>query len=178
MTAGAPIAVELVPHDPAWAAAAEAEAAAIRETLGAIVLAVHHIGSTAIPGICAKPILDLIPVVQSLETLDKRRRSMEALGYEWLGELGLPRRRYCRKDDPVTGRRLVQLHCYAAGDPEIGRHLAFRDRLRADPRLSRAYEREKWRCRSLHPSDSHAYSECKGGWIRAVESSVEVPRRT
>ncbi len=172
MTLPRPIAVELLPHDPRWSAMAEHAGAAVAAALAPIVVTVHHIGSTAIEGISAKPILDLIPVVQSLPELDARRGDIESLGYEWWGEFGLPGRRYCSKNDPHTGRRLVQLHCYEIGSSEIGRHLAFRDYLRERPDVARAYDKEKARCRSLHPDDSHAYSDCKNAWIKSVEAEA------
>jgi len=173
-----PIRVELVPHSGAWAAAAVAEGDRLRAALGPALLGVHHIGSTAIPGIVAKPILDLLPVVASAECLDECRPGVEALGYEWWGELGLPGRRYCTRSDRSTGRRLVQLHCYARGSPEIDRHVAFRDYLRHRPDIAQAYALEKDRCRLLHPEDSHAYSDCKGRWIARVEAEAIQWRRS
>ncbi|GLS16999.1 hypothetical protein GCM10007874_00140 [Labrys miyagiensis] len=140
--------------------------------MGPTLLTVHHVGSTAVPGIRAKPILDLIPVVKCLPELERRRADLEALGYEWWGEFGLPGRRYCTKADPVTARRLVQLHCYVEGSSEIVRHLAFRDYLRERPDVAAAYDREKARCQSLHPDNSHAYGDCKNAWIRKIESEA------
>ncbi len=167
-----PIPVELSPHDPRWAENARAESAALAIALGAILRVVHHIGSTAIPGIRAKPILDLLPIAASLPELDDRRAAIEALGYQWWGEFGLPGRRYCTKSDPVTGRRLVQLHFYAAGSPEIARHLAFRDYLRARPEIAEAYDREKARCQRLHPDNSLTYNDCKSAWIRRIQAEA------
>ena len=91
-------------HDPLWVSivAKESQQAALGDNL----IDVHHIGSTAIPGIRAKPVIDLIPVVRSLNQLDQSQRDIEALGYSWRGEYGLPGRRYCILDDPQTGRRL------------------------------------------------------------------------
>jgi GrpB-like predicted nucleotidyltransferase (UPF0157 family) len=165
----APIPVILAPHNPAWASQAQQEGERLKSASGDVIVAVHHIGSTAIPGICAKPILDLIPVVRSLAGLDIKRQSVQDLGYAWWGEYGLPGRRYCTFDDPQTGHRTVQLHCFEQGSPEITRHLAFRDYLRSHPELAREYEAEKLRCRNQHRSDSHAYSDCKAVWIRRVE---------
>ncbi|MHB1304367.1 MAG: GrpB family protein [Acidiphilium sp.] len=173
-----PFKVELLPHDPQWAR----QAADVGKTLAAAVDAdfrfVHHIGSTAIPGIRAKPVLDLMPVVADLAELDARRDKIEALGYAWWGEFGLPGRRYCTMDDPRSGRRLVQLHCYAENSPEIVRHLAFRDYLRANADIAEAYEREKLRCRCLHAANSHAYADCKHDWISKVEAEALVHYRS
>lgn len=167
-----PIPVELCPYMPAWAEAAQREATRLTEALVECLVVVHHVGSTAIPGIRAKPILDLLPVVNDLTALDDNRPLLEALGYVWRGEYGLTGRRYCTLDDPRTGRRRVQLHCYAQGSPEIARHVAFRDHLRAHPAVALAYDAEKERCRGLHPTDSHAYTDCKSGWIRRIESEA------
>lgn len=167
-----PIKVELQPHDPQWAKNAIAESKALASILGATLLTVHHVGSTAIPGIHAKPVLDLIPVVTSLSELDRRQTDIEALGYEWWGELGLPGRRYCTKTDPATGRRLIQLHCYVEGSPEITRHLAFRDYLCENPDIAAAYDREKAHCQSLNPDNSHAYGDCKEAWIKKIEAEA------
>ncbi len=167
----APIPVELSPHDPAWIEAARLAAAQLQAAVPAII-AVHHIGSTAIPGIRAKPILDLMPVVRRLADLDPARAAIEGLGYAWWGEYGIPGRRYCTKSDPATGRRMIHLHGFEDGSRQAMRHLAFRDYLRAHPDLARAYEAEKMRCRGLHPRDSHAYTDCKAVWIRAVEADA------
>jgi GrpB-like predicted nucleotidyltransferase (UPF0157 family) len=168
----APFAVELLPHDPAWAEAAAAEGETLAALLGPCLRAVHHIGSTAISAICAKPVLDLLPVVTDLPTLDTHQAALEAAGFRWNGEYGLAGRRYCTKDDPVTGRRRVQAHFYAVGDPAIERHLAFRDYLNAHRAIALDYADDKQRCRTLHPDNSHAYSDCKHAWIRRVEAAA------
>jgi GrpB-like predicted nucleotidyltransferase (UPF0157 family) len=168
----APIPVELVPHDPAWADLARHETARLTDALGENLLVVHHIGSTAVPGIRAKPIVDLLPVVRSLAMIDRAQAAVEALGYVWWGELGLAGRRYCTLTDRVTGQRRVQLHCFEDGSPAIERHVAFRDYLLSHPDLAQAYDREKARCRDLNPGDSHAYTECKDTWIKRIEQEA------
>lgn len=159
-----PIKVELVPHSTGWAQAAVNEAARIREAIGSNIIAVHHVGSTSIPGIHAKPILDLIPEVQSLAVLDSLAANLKNLGYEYWGEYGMVGRRYCTLDD-ASGQRRCQLHCFEIGHPQIERHLAFRDFLRANADKVREYEADKLRCRQLHPDDSHDYSDAKAEWI-------------
>jgi len=167
-----PFPVELKPHDPEWAVAALREGRRLEAALPDHVVAVHHIGSTSIPGLLAKPILDLLPVVRSVERLDAARHLVEALGYRWWGEYSLPGRRYCSLEDSATGERLVQVHFYTDGSPEITRHLAFRDHLRRNPGLAAEYEAVKRRCLALHPEDSHAYGACKGVWVERIEAEA------
>jgi GrpB-like predicted nucleotidyltransferase (UPF0157 family) len=141
------------------------------KVLGPMLAGVHHIGSTAVPGLAAKPILDLMPLVTSLDGLDRERGKVEALGYEWHGEYGIAGRRYCTLAD-AGGVRLVQLHFFEVDSPHAKRHLAFRDYLRAHREVRRAYEAEKRRARDLHPNDSHAYSDEKAVWIQKMETTA------
>ena len=165
--------VVLVDHSPEWAARARAESARITGAMGDILVTVHHVGSTAIPGIRAKPVLDFVPEVTSLNALDDAAPQLAALGYQWRGEFGIPGRRYCTLDDPATGARLAQLHCFATGHPEIQRMLAFRDYLRSHPDEALAYEREKERLRLLHPDDTIAYATAKAPWIEALHRRIQ-----
>lgn len=164
----APIKVELVAYSSEWANLAREEITRLTAALGRNVIAIHHFGSTAVPGICAKPILDLMPEVSALAELDPAKPTLEGLGYEWWGEYGIAGRRYCTLNDSATGRRVVQLHCFESGNPEIERHLAFRNYLRANPEVASEYDREKRRCRDLHPEDSHGYTDAKSAWIESV----------
>ena len=106
------------------------------------------------------------------QALDERRPQIAVPGYEWRGKLDLPGRRYGPKPDRDTGRRLLRLHCYADGSPDITRHLAFRDYPRRFPETARGYAREKLRCHALHPDDSHACGDCKARWIERVEAEA------
>jgi GrpB-like predicted nucleotidyltransferase (UPF0157 family) len=160
--------IVLAPHSATWASAFEREAAEIEAAFQDLPIELHHIGSTAIPGIVAKPVIDMLGVVPSLEELDARAHHLEPLGYEGLGEFGIPGRRYFRKDAP-DGVRTHQLHAFAVGSPEIQRHLDFRDYLRAFPAEAAAYAVLKQSLASRHGSDMRAYSEGKTEFIRRVE---------
>lgn len=167
-----PVPVDLQPHSPAWHDAAVREEQRLLEALGPQLIAVHHIGSTAIAGIVAKPILDLIPEIRSLTAFDAWQPVLLQLGYEWWGEYGMAGRRYATLTDGATGQRCIQLHIFATGSPHIERHLAFRDFLRAHSEKAREYEAIKLRSRDQHPADSHAYSDAKSDWIRATEADA------
>jgi GrpB-like predicted nucleotidyltransferase (UPF0157 family) len=166
MTTPTPITVELRPYSPGWADEARAETMRLSGALEGTILVVHHIGSTAIPPICAKPIIDLMPIVGSVSDVDEQEAVFRLLGYRCWGEYGIAGRRYLTLDDPDTGKRRFQLHCYEPGSEEIDRHLAFRDYLRANPRKAQEYENEKRRCQQLNPHNSHAYADAKSEWIQ------------
>ena len=121
--------VLLAPHNPGWAGAAARESARIAAAVGPSMLRVEQIGSTAIPGIAAKPTIDMMPVVRGASDLDACRGPMEALGYRWRGEFGIPGRRYSVLEK--NGKRLFHVHIYAAGGGNIATQLLFRDYLRA-----------------------------------------------
>lgn len=164
--------VTLVPHSPLWANEADALIAALEATVPGVFVALHHIGSTAVPGLMAKLVIDLLAEAQTLSAIEAARPSLEALGWRWRGENGVSGRRYLTRDDPQTGHRTAHLHIHAVGDPMIPWHLAFRDRLRAEPATAAAYGREKARCAALHPDDSAAYVACKKAWTDRVASEA------
>ncbi len=160
-------AVELVDPQAEWAEKARAESGRLSAAIGDTLMTIHHIGSTSIPDIKAKPVIDLLPIVASLAALDAREARVIALGYEWLGEFGLPGRRFLRMD--LNGKRVFNVHCYEQSNPEVTRHLAFRDYLRAHPEIAKAYEAEKIRAAAVCPDDVLAYNDQKNAWIKETE---------
>jgi GrpB-like predicted nucleotidyltransferase (UPF0157 family) len=166
------IAVQLAPHRAEWADMAKAESARLKAALGDNLETVHHVGSTAIPGIMAKPIVDLLPVVRSIEKLDAQESVVRALGYKWHGEFGLEGRRFCTFADPKTGKRIYQLHFFTDGSQDARNMLAFRDYLRAHPFIAKAYEMEKLRAASAQPNDTTLYNKEKNDWIKRVEADA------
>lgn len=160
--------VEVVPHDPRWREAFEAEAAQVAAALGENVVAIHHIGSTAIPGIYAKPVVDLLVEVGDIAEVDGRGAAMEALGYEVMGEYGIPGRRFFRKDDR-EGVRTHNIHAFEAGSAEVERHLAFRDYMAAHPGDAQRYSELKRRLAEEHPHSLDEYMDGKDGFIKEVD---------
>ncbi len=160
--------VEVVPHDPRWREAFEAEAKHVAAALGENVVAVHHIGSTAVPGIYAKPVIDLLVEVRDVTEVDARSPAMESLGYEVMGEYGIPGRRYFRKDDR-EGVRTHQVHAFEAGSAEVERHLAFRDYMITHPGDAQRYSELKRKLAEEHPQSMDAYMDGKDGFIKEMD---------
>ena len=160
----------IVPPDPEWSVLAQREAERWRGAGLAGLITIHHIGSTAVPGLPAKPIIDLLPVFENEAQADAAQEALEGLGYEWMGAYGLPGRRYARLFDAKTGERLVHAHGYAEAHPDIKRHLAFRDALRANAALRAGYASIKAACAARHPEGGAAYGACKAGWIDKMEA--------
>ena len=157
----------VVAHDPAWALGYAAEADAITQALPGQLLALHHIGSTAIPDILAKPIIDMLAVVRNLDALDAASPALAELGYQVMGEFGIAGRRYFRKDDPA-GCRTHHLHGFADGSPHIRRHLAFRDYLRMHPSIAADYSALKHRLAASPDS----YVEGKAPFVLETEAAA------
>jgi GrpB-like predicted nucleotidyltransferase (UPF0157 family) len=160
--------IRVVSHDPEWASKFEIEAGRVIETLGATVVRMHHIGSTAIPRIKAKPVIDILLEVGSLKTLDEKSSMLEALGYEAKGEFGISGRRYFRLNDS-WGMRTHQIHAFEAGTPDVIRHIAFRDYMRAHPSAAEEYSSLKERLANAYPNDMAAYMEGKDVFIKQYE---------
>jgi GrpB-like predicted nucleotidyltransferase (UPF0157 family) len=160
--------IRVVSHDPAWAAMYEDAAGRIMAAAGSAAVRVHHIGSTAIPRTTAKPIIDILLEVVSLKALDGESSMLEALGYEAKGELGIPGRRYFRQDDS-DGVRTHQVHAFEAGVPNVVRHLAFRDYMRAHPLAAREYGTLKQRLANAYPHDMAAYMDGKDAFVKEHE---------
>jgi GrpB-like predicted nucleotidyltransferase (UPF0157 family) len=160
--------VEVVPHNPRWRDAFEAEAGHVAAALGENVVAVHHIGSTAIPNIYAKPVVDLLVEVRDLSEVDGRSTAMESLGYEVMGEYGIPGRRYFRKDTR-EGVRTHHIHAFEAGSAEVVRHLAFRDYMISHPVDAQRYSELKRRLAAENPQSMDGYMDGKDGFIKEMD---------
>lgn len=159
--------IEVTDPNPAWKTAFAEEAANLRAALGGQVVDIHHIGSTAIPGIKAKPVIDMLLVVSQVESLDAYDETMRGLGYLPKGEYGIPGRRFYIKGSEE--RRSHHLHAFGLGSPHIGRHLRFRDYLTAQPAEAQEYSQLKARLAAQFPHDIEAYMDGKQGLIQDLD---------
>jgi GrpB-like predicted nucleotidyltransferase (UPF0157 family) len=158
--------IQLAPSDPGWPARFERERAALEEAIGEWVSGgIHHIGSTAVPGLEAKPIIDILVGVPDLETA---RASFEALaGLDYLYAPYLPEEMhwFCK---PHPGRRTHHLHLVPSGSKRYRDELAFRDRLRADPQIASQYAVLKRELAGRYRDDREAYTEAKDSFVLAT----------
>jgi GrpB-like predicted nucleotidyltransferase (UPF0157 family) len=165
--------VEVVPYDPEWRSQFWQEAEVISLLLGDNLIVIHHIGSTSIPGIYAKPIIDILIEVQDIHQVDSQSVNLQTLGYEAMGELGISGRRYFRKHN-AAGDRTHHVHIFQTKHSEVWRHLAFRDYLRSHPAIAQAYSELKQKLAQQHPHDIDAYMDGKDGWIKAIEAKASM----
>jgi GrpB-like predicted nucleotidyltransferase (UPF0157 family) len=163
--------VEVVPHDRRWRAAFAAEAKSVNDALGENIVAIHHIGSTAIPNIYAKPIIDLLVEVNDIVKVDVQRSAMESLGYEVMGEFGISGRRYFRKDNQA-GIRTHHIHTFKVSSEQVKRHLAFRDYMIAHPEDAQRYSELKRRLAKKYPTNIDGYMDGKDGFIKEMDEKV------
>ena len=159
--------VRLSPYDPQWPDAFEREAAAIRGACAPTPLIIHHIGSTSIPGLTAKPIIDMLGAAPAFDDKARLSDGLRALGYEAMGAFGIEGRLYFRKDD-AAGERTHHLHLFRSGSPHVARHLAFRDYLRAHPERAAAYAALK---ADLVARGAH-YVDGKEAFVKALEAEA------
>jgi GrpB-like predicted nucleotidyltransferase (UPF0157 family) len=163
----------LVEPDPEWPARFADEAARIRAALGDVAMRIEHIGSTAVPGLPSKPIIDIQVSVASLAPRDPWRRPLEAAGYEHRVDPSSVEHEFlCR--NAADGSRLVNLHVCPAESAWERRHLWFRDHLRHHPEDRDAYAALKRRLAVEHRNDVHTYSDAKTAFIREVERRADV----
>lgn len=156
-------------YDAAWPARFSELAGRVMTHLGALVLQVEHVGSTAVPGLVAKPVVDMDVVLASPSDLREVIRRLGLLGYAHEGELGVAGRDAFRW--PV-GEVRHHLYVLTAGAAELRRHVAFRDALRADGSVRDEYSELKRSLALRYPHDRRAYTEAKSALIERVVSDA------
>lgn len=161
--------VHVEPYNPLWAVRFQDEAAQIQKALCPWVLAIHHMGSTAVPGLAAKPIIDLLVVVSDMTELTDKLPALKALGYEFWGEYGIPNRYFFPKGGD---QRTHHLHMVSSESPHIVRHLAFRDYLISHPDEAFAYAKLKMALAARFPTDIDGYINGKSATVSAIQQKA------
>ena len=160
----------IVEHDPAWADRFEEEAARLRASLGDQVRRIDHVGSTSVPGLAAKPTIDIQVSLTSLEPREAYVPALRALGYRTEPDPCEPDHEYASRD--VDGAGSYHVHLCPAGSAWERRHLAFRDWLRAHPADAAAYAALKRSLAAEHPNDVYTYTDEKTAFIVGIETKA------
>lgn len=156
--------IEIVEYDPKWPEIFEREARPIQKALGENCLALEHFGSTAVPGLCAKPKIDILAVVKDLSFLPIE--ALEGIGFENRGEV-IPSGRYFCK--PIVPR--IHLHVFQEGNSLVEQNLKFRDHLRANPKDRAAYAKLKKELAADH-FDGMSYCHAKTAFINQILQKI------
>ena len=156
-------------YDPTWPKLFEGLRGRVLGALGGLVVTVEHVGSTAVPGLAAKPIVDVDTVVPSAEDVPLAIERLERAGYRHEGDLGIPGREAFR---PPADAAWHHLYVVTAGSEELRRHLAFRDYLRAHPEEASTYAALKRESARRFGGDRRAYSDSKGKFVERILSQA------
>jgi len=161
--------IKLVEYREEWRTDYEKEADSIKSVFSENLMGAYHIGSTAIYGLKAKPVIDILLEVRSLSEIDKHNRVPEELGYEAKGEYGIEGRRFYQKGGK---ERTHHIHIFQTGNSEIKRHRNFVEFMNAHPGSATEYEILKVELESKYKKDPNKYSEGKSEFIKNIDAEA------
>ena len=165
--------IVVVPYDERWAQDFDAIASEIRDALGELALAIEHVGSTSVPGLSAKPIIDIDVVIRDYASFGAVVSALKAVGYHHEGDLGIAGREAFGYEGK-THLRKHHLYVCPQDSQELKRHIAFRDYLRVHPDVAKAYGRVKEEGAALHPYDIDGYIGHKSAFIKRIYREMEL----
>lgn len=162
-------------YDASWVGRFEAELEKLAEALQPHAVQIEHVGSTSVPGLAAKPIVDIAITLRTLIVIPDVRIRLTALDYRYRGEEGIPGRHYFTKPIHPPGRanRLAQLHVTEAGSAEFENHVRFRDYLRTHPAARDEYAALKRRLAEEVRDDIAAYIAGKTAFVKRCLEEAE-----
>lgn len=176
--------IQVVPYDPSWAGQFDELKAVYTRACGPYLADIQHVGSTSVPGLPAKPILDIDLVVAGEEAFRQVRSALVGLGYTFAGDLGIPdryafRRTHDQVPEDGSGRQWPphHLYCCMEGSVALRNHLMLRDALRRDPGLASVYGSLKKELAVLSNGDIDAYIEGKSAFIASVLQGEGLSRK-
>ncbi|MCD7035685.1 GrpB family protein [Metabacillus sp. GX 13764] len=161
--------VTVVPYEESWKQRYEEEADQLKKIFGSELAGLHHIGSTSVKGLKAKPVIDIMLEAKNIRNIDRYNGEMAKLGYEPMGEFGIPGRRYFRKGGDERTRHV---HVFEEKSSHATRHLAFRNYLRAHPDAMEQYGALKEKLAAQFPDNMDAYIEGKAKWVLDTEAKA------
>ena len=163
---------EPVEYSATWPRAFSQEALRLGRAFGWDVSLFHHVGSTSVPGLCAKPIIDILAESENVALIPNFIEPMKQLCYEFLGENGIPGRFYFERETGLVGEPAFHLHIFQAGSGQVRRHLLFRDYLRTFPAEANRYAELKWELARRYPGNRQAYQDGKAALVSAMERAA------
>jgi GrpB-like predicted nucleotidyltransferase (UPF0157 family) len=160
--------IEIVDYNPGWPRMFEEERASLLPLIGQYVEDIQHTGSTSVPGLAAKPVIDILIAVRGLALVEKCVGPIEGLGYGYLGENGLPGRHFFRKPGGRGWHRTHHIHMVLKGSSEWENQTRFRDYLRAHPETRQQYQDLKQELAARFGDDRRGYTDAKQDFVIAV----------
>lgn len=156
-------------YNPEWLLQFQAIQKVLKKNLAGLYLRIEHVGSTSIPGMVAKPIIDLDIVIQE-RNMQNVIAALEKIGYIHQGDLGIPQREAFDLEDPELKSKLPCHHLYVCPEtsPELERHLCFRDFLRKHPEYASQLSALKWSLAERHDNDRQAYMDGKDALVKDI----------
>lgn len=158
--------VEVTDYNQDWPEMYRKEADILRNIFSDCMVDIQHIGSTSVHGMKAKPVIDILIVLDNIENASSKDSAMIAAGYEPKGEYGIPGRRFYQKGGD---ERTHHVHAFGAGNPEIERHIVFRDYLRSNREDAAMYGNLKESLARKYPHDIDSYIEKKDQTVKEIE---------
>jgi GrpB-like predicted nucleotidyltransferase (UPF0157 family) len=162
--------IEVVDYDPGWPSEFKKESALLSKILSKEIEHIHHIGSTAVPGLRAKPVIDILLEVKSVDALDQYDPKMKEIRYIPKGEYGIPGRRFYLKG---IHDRTHHVHAFNTGSPDATRHIAFRDYLISFPLIAKEYADLKTQCAAECNNDVDKYCTAKNEFVKTHEKKAQ-----
>ena len=170
--------VNIVDYDPEWPDLYEAEKRRILDAVGDVIIRIEHVGSTAVPGIGAKPTIDIMVAVNSLSDAEECIEPLQRIGYEYQPEheAAMPERRFFRRGNPPKEQH-YHLHMVKQISDFWKRHLLFRDYLRVHPKAAHDYYELKKKLAHKCGSDREGYTAAKTSFIESVVERARAEER-
>lgn len=159
-------------YDPNWVTQYENEETALKQALGNNILSIEHIGSTSVPGLAGKPLIDILVVIQKIEEADGFESSLSLLGFDFLGQYVMEGSRLYVKEKDDT--RLVNLHFYYQGHKHIYEMTGLRDYFRSHPEVVKEYSQLKFDLVKKYPEDYGAYRKYKDEWMNELKAKLKL----